>query len=86
MEYLIHYVKFKLWPALFYVNSLFSQIWCTLFTPICTEIDNWDFGNAALGWKFQFLPYERDQKLEFSRLGPALPTLSCGCLQITLEN
>ena len=22
VEYLIHYVKFKIWPALFYVNSL----------------------------------------------------------------
>ena len=22
VEYLIHYVKFKMWPALFYVNSL----------------------------------------------------------------
>ena len=32
VEYLIHYVKFKMWPALFYVNSLyFSNIfecWC----------------------------------------------------------
>ena len=42
-EYLIHYVK--MWPALFYVNSLFSQhFWilvlgCTLFPQIYTEID-----------------------------------------------
>ena len=75
MEY--HYVKFKMWPALFYVNSLFPQhFWilvlgCTLFTPIYTEIDIWDFGNVALGWTFLFFPYERDKKLEFSRLGPA---------------
>ena len=27
VEYLIHYVKFKMWPALFYVDSLcFSNI------------------------------------------------------------
>ena len=32
VEYLIHYVKFKMWPALFYVNSLcfpnISECWC----------------------------------------------------------
>ena len=45
VENLIHYVKFKMWPALFYVNSLYSQhFWmlvlgCTLFAPIYTEIE-----------------------------------------------
>ena len=49
VEYLIHYVKFKMWPALFYVSSPFSQhFWmlvlgCTLFPPIYREIENWDF-------------------------------------------
>ena len=32
VEYLIHYVKFKMWPALFYVNSLcfpnIFECWC----------------------------------------------------------
>ena len=32
VEYLIHYVKFKMWPALFYVNSLcfpnIFEFWC----------------------------------------------------------
>ena len=50
VEYLIHYVKLKMWPALFYVNSLlFLNIFeCKLlgwilFPPIYTEIENWDF-------------------------------------------
>ena len=50
VEYLIHYIKFKMWPALFYVNTLcFPNIFeslllgCTLFSPIYTEIDNWDY-------------------------------------------
>ena len=39
-------VKFKMWRALFYVNSQHFSILvlgCTLFPPIYTEIDNWDF-------------------------------------------
>ena len=32
VEYLIHYVKFKMWPALFYVSFLFFpnifEFWC----------------------------------------------------------
>ena len=36
-----HYVKFNMWPALFYVHSL--CLGCTLFPPINTEIVNWDF-------------------------------------------
>ena len=32
VEYLIHYVKFKMWPALFYVSSLcfhnIFEFWC----------------------------------------------------------
>ena len=46
VEYLIHYVKFKMWSVLFYLNS--QQFWilllgCTQFPPIYTEIDKWDF-------------------------------------------
>ena len=46
VEYLIHYVKFKMWPALFYVNS--QHFWMfmlggTLFRTIYREIENWDF-------------------------------------------
>ena len=47
VEYLIHYVKFKMWAALFYVNS--QHFWMlvlgcsTLFPPIYREIENWDF-------------------------------------------
>ena len=48
IEYLIiHYVKFKMWPALFYINSQFSQFihrlkikilecWCYLHS-LCTQ-------------------------------------------------
>ena len=46
VEYLIHYAKLKMWPALFYVSSQhFSMLvlGCTLFTPIDREIENWDF-------------------------------------------
>ena len=49
VEYLIHRVKFKIWPALFYVNSLFSQNFgilvsdCTSFPTIYAEIEEWDF-------------------------------------------
>ena len=78
MEYLIHYVKFKMWPALFYVNSHCfpnSSIYWKLriwnvgnFFPNL-HIENWDWKlgylNAALGWTFQFFPiHERDEKLE----------------------
>ena len=43
VEYLIHYVKFKMCPALFYVNS--QHFWmlvlgCTLFPPIYRDIEN----------------------------------------------
>ena len=27
IEHLIHYVEFEMWPALFYVNSLYFQKW-----------------------------------------------------------
>ena len=47
VEYLIHYVKFKMWPGLFYVNSLcfpkFFEFWGILFPPIYTEVFKWDF-------------------------------------------
>ena len=51
VEYLIQYVKFKMWQALSYANSLcfpnIFELWCfilyTLFLPIYTEIDNCDF-------------------------------------------
>ena len=48
VEYLIHYVKSKMWLVLFYVNSLwffqhFQTLACTLFFPIYREIENWDF-------------------------------------------
>ena len=49
-EYLIHYVKFNMWPALLYLNYLCfpKHFWtlvlgCTSFPPIYTEIDNCDF-------------------------------------------
>ena len=72
VEYLIHYVKFKMWQALFYVNSLFSQyFWMlvldgTLFPQIYTEIENWDFECC-----FRLHVPVFYKKLEFSRLGPA---------------
>ena len=46
VEYLIYYIKFKMCPALFYVNSqhfLMLVLGCTLFPPIYKEIENWDF-------------------------------------------
>ena len=64
VEYLIHYVKFKMWPALFYVNS--QQFWilvlgCTLFPPIYTEIDNWDFESCSR-LDFQIFPMMKEIK------------------------
>ena len=50
VKYLIHYVKFKICLALFYINSLFFSLHflmlvlgCTLFPLIYKEMDNWDF-------------------------------------------
>ena len=47
VEYLIHYVKFKMWPALL-ILCKFPTFWmlvlaCSLFSPIYREIENWDF-------------------------------------------
>ena len=51
VEYLIHHAKFNIWPASFYVNSLcfplflsFGVIGSTLFPPIDTDIENWNYG------------------------------------------
>ena len=68
VEYLIHYVKFKMCPALFYVNS--QHFWmlvlgCTLFPPIYREIENWDFECCS---KLLFFPQWKSSK---SRLVPA---------------
>ena len=73
-EDLIHYVKFKIWPALFYVSSLcFLNILGTVhYLPRFTQRLKTGILNVALGWTFQFFPIdERAKKLEFSRLGPA---------------
>ena len=77
VKYLIYYVKFKIWPALFYVNSLFSKhfrifvLCCTLFSPIYREIDNWDF-ECCSRLDFSIFPMVKEiKKLEFSRLGLA---------------
>ena len=61
MEYLIHYVKFKIKFPLFLQHFWILVLRCTLFTPIYTEIDNWDL-NVALGWTFQFFHDQRDKK------------------------
>ena len=47
IEYFIHYVKFEMWPALFYVNSLYFQQWNS----------NWeiDFLNSSIDSKLGFL-------------------------------
>ena len=86
VAHLIHYVKFKMWPVLFYVNSLCfpnsSIDWKLRFLIVCVRLylhspqfkQRLKTGilNVALGWTFQFFTiYERDKKLEFSRLGPA---------------
>ena len=77
VEDLIHYVKFRMWTALFYVNSLcfpkIFEFWCfcTLFIPIYTEIDNWDF-ECCSRLDFPIFPMMKEiKKLEFSRLGSA---------------
>ena len=75
MECLIHYVKFNMWPALFYVNFLcfhiIFQCWCYpvhYFTQLTQGLKT-GILNVALGWAFQFFRIdERDKKLEFSRL------------------
>ena len=73
VEYLSNYVEFKMWPALFYVDSLcfpnIFEFWC--YFPQFTQRLTTGILIAALGWPFQFFHDERDKKLEFSRLGPA---------------
>ena len=76
VEYLIHYVEFKMWLALFYLSSLcFSNIpecWClaAYCVPQFTQRMKNEILNVALGWAFQFFPIDkRAKKLEFSRLG-----------------
>ena len=71
VEYVVHYVKFNMWPAVFYVNFLFphyflmSVLGCTLFPPIYTGIENWDF-KCCPRLVFPIFPIdERDKKLEF---------------------
>ena len=44
---------------------------CTLFPPIYTEIENWDF-ECCSRLDFPIFPMMKEiKKLEFSRLGPA---------------
>ena len=84
MEYLIHYVQFKMWPALFYVYSDSFPIhpidWKLRFLNVgvldCTCITyvyrNWELGylNVALSWTSQFFPiHERDEKMKFLNVG-----------------
>ena len=84
MEYLIHYVQFKMWPALFYINSHIFPIhpmdWKLRYLNAgvlgCTYIPyvhrNWKLGylNVALSWTSQFFPvHERDEKTKFSNVG-----------------
>ena len=76
LEYLIHYVKFKMWPALLYVYklpvspSIFNVgIRLYIISPNLKRLKT-GILNVALGRDFQFFPNdERDKKLEFSRLG-----------------
>ena len=62
VEYLIHYVKFKMWLALFYVNSLFFhnifECWCQAVhhSPQFTQRLKTEILNVALGRTFQFFP------------------------------
>ena len=80
VEYLTHYVKFKMWPALFYVNSLcflnssidwklrFLNVGVRLylhFSPQFTRILKTGFLNVALGWTFKFFPIQ--ERKEFAR-------------------
>ena len=78
VEYLIYYAKFKMWPALFYVNSLcflnssidwklrFLNVGVRLylhFSPQFTWRLKTGILNVDLGWTFQFFTiYERDKK------------------------
>ena len=67
IEYLIHYVKSEMWPALFYVNSFCFEQWNS----------NWDvaYFNSSLDSKFWnvdlrlyfglFPNSQKDWKLEF---------------------
>ena len=47
IEYFIHFIKFEMWLALFYINSFYFQQW----------ISNWDiaFFNSSLDSKSEFL-------------------------------
>ena len=79
MEYLIHYVKFKMWPVLFYENSLSFPIssigWKLRFLNVgirlylhslCTQKLKTGIFECCSKLNFQFFPiHERDEKLKF---------------------
>ena len=77
VEYLSYYVKLKMWPALFYVNSLcfpnsFEFCWQAVhYFPQFTQRLATGILSVALARLFNFSHDERDKKLEFSRLDPA---------------
>ena len=58
IKYFIHYIEFEIWPALFYVNSLYFQQWSS----------NWDiaFFNSSLDSKLGFLDWVLGCTLTFS--------------------
>ena len=60
VEYLIYYIKFKMWPALFDVNSLcfpnIFECWCEAVNYFLQFTQRLKTGilNVALAWTFQF--------------------------------
>ena len=65
LEYLIHYVKFKMWPTLL-ILCKFPIFWmlvlaCTLSPPIYRKIENWDF-ECCSRLVFTIFPMMREVK------------------------
>ena len=74
---LIHYVKFGMWPALFYVNSFYMLQWNS-------HLDTGSFSQFILGFKLGFFNVclrlyfdhfansQKDWKLRFLNVAPGL--------------
>ena len=77
IKYLIHYVKFGMWPALFYVNSFYILRWNS-------HLDIGSFSQFILGFKpgffnvclrlyfHHFANSQKDWKLRFLNVAPGL--------------
>ena len=65
MEYLIHHVKFEMWPALFKFPILFSTVKPKLghkFSQLIIRFKIGDFGILVLGCTSKFFPIHKETR------------------------